>query len=264
MPTFDLDTFYDGYPRVEEEFQARLEDSLQPRGPEQIYQMVSSLGLAPGARGLDVGCGEGDHTVELATRFGLEMLGIDPVSRHIELARSLGSDTRFEVGTAEALPVEDGSVDLVWCKDVLVHVSDLDRAYAEFQRVLRPGGKALVYQMFGTGLLEEREADWLWTTMGVVPSSAEPERTEQAVAAAGLRVQERIELGSEWGEYFEERRGMPGRKLLYAARLLRAPEGFIAAYGQANYDIMLGDCLWHIYRMIGKLSPRIYLLSKPG
>jgi hypothetical protein len=49
--------------------------------------------------------------------------------------------------------------------------------------------------------------------------------------------------------------------LLHAARLLRAPERYIAQFGQVAYDIKLGDCLWHIYRMIGKLSPRIYLLS---
>ncbi len=30
------------------------------------------------------------------------------------------------------------------------------------------------------------------------------------------------------------------------------------------FDIKLGDCLWHIYRMIGKLSSRVYLLSAPG
>jgi len=261
VPTFDLETFYDGYPRVEEEFQAALEESLQPRGPEMMYELVAGLELMPGASALDVGCGEGDHTIELASRFGLDMLGIDPVARHISLARMARPGAGFELGRAEALPVEDHSVDLVWCKDVLVHVSDLDRAYAEFRRVLRPGGKALVYQMFGTPLLEEREAAWLWSTMGVVPSSADPRRTEEAVAAAGLTVEQRIELGSEWGEYFEERRGMPGRKLLYAARLLRAPESYVAKWGQGNYDIMLGDCLWHIYRMIGKLSPRIYLLS---
>lgn len=35
-------------------------------------------------------------------------------------------------------------------------------------------------------------------------------------------------------------------------------------FGKQNYDIKLGDCLWHIYRMIGKLSSRVYLLSAPG
>ena len=45
--------------------------------------------------------------------------------------------------------------------------------------------------------------------------------------------------------------------------LLRSPERYLAQFGQRAYDIMLGDCLWHIYQMIGKLSPRIHLLRKP-
>jgi hypothetical protein len=44
---------------------------------------------------------------------------------------------------------------------------------------------------------------------------------------------------------------------------VRAPGRFISQFGQAAYDTMMGDCLWHVYRMIGKLSPRVYLLSVP-
>jgi ubiquinone/menaquinone biosynthesis C-methylase UbiE len=54
------------------------------------------------------------------------------------------------LGTAEQIPARDATADLVWRRDVLVHVADLARAYAEFRRVLRPGGHALAYQMFGT------------------------------------------------------------------------------------------------------------------
>ncbi len=53
------------------------------------------------------------------------------------------------------------------------------------------------------------------------------------------------------------------RHLLHAARLLREPEQYIAQFGKQNYDIKLGDCLWHVYRMIGKLSSHVYLLSAP-
>ncbi len=62
----------------------------------------------------------------------------------------------------------------------------------------RPGGHVLVYQMFGSELLEPREATWLWATMGVVPDSADPARTEAAIGAAGLRIKERLLIGSEW------------------------------------------------------------------
>jgi SAM-dependent methyltransferase len=269
---FSLNAFYDAYPRVEEEFQSALDVSLNPRGPEMLYDLVRDLRLPQGASVIDLGCGEGKHTLELASRFGFHVLGVDPVERHIELAYEalaelathqpeLREQVRFELGTAETIPAENASADLVWCRDVLVHVAALDRAYASCRRVLRDGGHMLVYQMFGTERLEPREAAWLWDTMGVAPESARPERTEAAIAQAGFRVEQWIELGSEWGERAEERADQGTRHLLHAARLLRAPERYIAQFGQAAYDVMLGDCLWHIYRMIGKLSPRIYLLS---
>jgi len=268
-----LEMFYDVYPRIEDEFQAALDESLHPRGPEVLYDLVRAMELSPGSVATDVGCGEGRHSIELAELFQLAVTGIDPVPRHIELARAeldaaaalrpeLGDRVRFEAGEAEALPFEDRSVDLVWCRDVLVHVANLDEAYTEFERVLRPGGRALVYQMFGTERLEPREAEWLWSIVGVVPASADAARTEAAISTAGLRTDDRVVLGGEWGERAEEESGNGGRRLLHASRLLREPERYVAAFGQASYEIMLGDCLWHVYGMIGKLERRVYLLSK--
>jgi hypothetical protein len=69
-------------------------------------------------------------------------------------------------------------------------------------------------------------------------------------------------LGSEWGEFDQESTGKPARKLLHAARLLRDPDRYVKQFGQENYDIALGDCLWHLYRLIGKTSGRIYVLAK--
>ena len=143
----------------------------------------------------------------------------------------------------------------------LVHIEALDKAFAECRRVLRSGGYILIYQMFGTDRLEPREAEWLWATMGVVPANANPQHIEAAFAAAGFEVDECIELASEWGERAEEKSGQVSRQLIHAARLLRVPERYIAQFGRTAYNIKLGDCLWHIYRMIGKLSSRVYLLK---
>jgi len=101
------------------------------------------------------------------------------VRRHIDVATAAaahgeGRRPTFTSGSAEQIPVPSASADLVWCRNVLVHVADLAGAYGEFRRILRPGGRALVYQMFATALLEPREAAWLFGTMGVVPASANP------------------------------------------------------------------------------------------
>jgi SAM-dependent methyltransferase len=267
-----LELSYDVYPRIEGAFQAALDKSLHPRGPELLYDLVQDMGLLPGSLAADVGCGEGKHSLQLAERFQFTVTGLDPLPRHIELASAelaalaarhpeVGGRVRFGLGAAEALPLENRTVDLIWCRDVLVHVADLDKAYAEFRRVLRPSGRVLVYQMFGTDRLEPREAEWLWRTMGVVPAVADRTRTDAAISAAGLRVDDCIDLGSEWGEWAEEQSGEAGRRLLHASRLLRDPQRYIAQFGQTAYEIMLGDCLWHVYGMIGKLERRVYLLS---
>lgn len=270
MPT--LNESYDAYERIESAFREALDESLRPRGPEMLFDVVASLGLPAGASAIDVGCGKGRHTVELARRFRLAVLGVDPVERHLEISRAalaatqdteLLSLARFAPGTAEAIPVADASVDFLWCREVLVLVPVLDEAFAEFSRVLRRGGRGLVYQVCNAARLEPREALDLWQPIGASSERADPQRVERAMVQAGLRIDESIGIGSEWGERAEETKGEGTRRLLHAARLLRSPARYIARFGQTNYNIMLSDCLWHVYRMIGKLGGRAYVFSKP-
>jgi SAM-dependent methyltransferase len=268
-----LDWAYDIYPRIEDRFLAALDESLQPRGPEVLYDLVGGLGLGPGAQVVDVGCGEGRHSIALAGRFGFGVLGIDPTRRHVDLANealaasaerdpSVPGRVRFALGRVEALPVDDAAVDLVWFRDVLEHVERLDLAFAEVRRVLREDGRALVYSMFRTERPQPDETGWLWRTFGNAPGNDDPSVVEAAIAGAGLRVDERIDLGSEWGEWGEELAGAGSRRLLHTARMLRAPDRYVERFGRAAYDVMLADCLWHVYRMVGKLSGRVYLLSR--
>ena len=254
----------DAFDRIEEQFNQMLDLSLDPAGPEVLYEHVAEMALPAGAVAVDVGCGRGRHAIELSRRFGLQVTGVDPVPESVRTARQAaqpGDAVRFEVGAAERLPVATASADLVWCRDVLCLVPDLPAAYREIRRVLKPGGRSVIYQMFATSLLEPGEAAFLLPVMGCHPGAMRPENTEAAIGAAGLTIDRRVILGTEWGEYAQEHAAQPGRHLLHAARLTRDPERYIARFGEDNYHIKLGDCLWHIYRMIGKLSSRIYVLS---
>lgn len=119
-----LEYSYDSYPRIEPDFRAALDHSLGPRGPELLYDLVGEMGVAQGATVIDIGCGEGKHTITLAERFGLRDRGIDPATRHTELGTekllqasarepSLNARVWFIVGMAEELPIRDASIDLV-------------------------------------------------------------------------------------------------------------------------------------------------------
>src|SRR5207244_9493150 len=137
-----LEESYDAFPRIEAEFESALDASLAPRGPELLYELVQGLHLAPRVNVLDVGCGEGRHSLALAERFGFSVHGVDPVPRHIELSKErldaaaarrpeLRELVRFHRGSTESLPLEDRAIDLIWCRDLLVHVFWLEAAFTE-------------------------------------------------------------------------------------------------------------------------------------
>ncbi len=97
---------------------------------------------------VDVGSGTGTMTRRLAALTGTAVVGVEPNPRLRAVAgQRTAADrpaVRYVDGTADALPVADGSVDLVWCERVLQHLEDPAAAVAEIARVLRPGGRAVL------------------------------------------------------------------------------------------------------------------------
>jgi len=264
-PTTALEV-HTAFDEIEPRFHAALEQSLDPRGPDALFDVVDRLGLAPGSSVVDAGCGRGRQAVELARRFGFDVLGVDPVDRHQPVVQELAAtplergSVRFTEGTLERLPVEAGSVDLVFCRDAIMF-ADLDVAAAEMARVLRPGGRGLVYLVLTGPLMSTEEADHFARIMhGPTPRPAD---IDGALERNGLRIDERIDYGGEWGERSQELDGIPAQRLLWASRLLRRPERYVEQFGQVSYDIMLGDCLWHVYRLIGKLTGYACTFTRP-
>jgi SAM-dependent methyltransferase len=257
-----------------DDFAAALDQSLAPRGSDLLFDLVAEFGLAPGSVAVDVGARDARHCIELSRRFGFAVHGVEPVRRHLDdAARALdalaasepevAARIRVDEGVAERLAEPDGSVGLIWCRDVLVHVEDLAAVFREFGRVLRPGGRAVIYQMTATDWLTPAEAARLWPPVGVYASSVDPQRLEAAIAAAGLTVGQCIQLGGEWRERSEEDgQGRTSKQLLHASRLLRNRPAYQERFGTDAYEAMLANCLWGVYQMIGKLSPRVYVLHR--
>lgn len=102
--------------------------------------------LVPGMRLLDVGCGPGTITIDLATRLAPgEVIGVDSVEEPlVEARRAAGSagvaNVSFRVAEGMALPFDDGTFDVVHAHQVLQHVPDPVGMLREMRRVCRPGG----------------------------------------------------------------------------------------------------------------------------
>lgn len=110
----------------------------------------SALGLKPGDRVLDLGCGTGDETLELARLVGPdgEAVGVDFSSVMVEQARSrsesAGLPVHFEEGDSQKLRFADDAFAGCRAERMLCHVPDTAAALSEMIRVVRPGGSVVV------------------------------------------------------------------------------------------------------------------------
>jgi len=105
--------------------------------------------LGAGGRALDVACGTGDLTLELAGRVGErgEVVGCDFSERMLELARAKAPQLRFEHANALDLPYADGTFDAATVGFGARNFSDLTVGLAEMARVVRPGGRVVVLEI---------------------------------------------------------------------------------------------------------------------
>ena len=121
--------------------------------------LVDAAGIRPGQRALDVGCGPGALTGELAARLGPEhVAAIDPSAPFADACRRRLPDVRVEIAAAEALPFPDCAFDAVLSQMVVNFMSDPRAGLREMRRVVCPGGTvaAAVWDYAGEMILLRR------------------------------------------------------------------------------------------------------------
>lgn len=193
---------------LNESYWGKVDDASQPQDYAAYLEFVESSNVAKLLRGtlfdllplsadsrvLDAGCGLGAHARALAERIGPDgfVWGIDKSRVMIERARALPAATGsaeliFETGDICELPYGDESFDAVLTDRVMIHVSQPERALAEFFRVLKPGGHLVM-----------SETDW--SVFAITPASK----------ATRLLVEEKIgsftnpSFGADMTDYMKE------------------------------------------------------------
>jgi ubiquinone/menaquinone biosynthesis C-methylase UbiE len=113
---------------------------------------LDALAAQPGDAVLDVGCGPGFYVADLLDRVGPDgsVTGVDPSEAMLEMTRRRvaghGNVTVLE-GGATALPVGDGAFDRMLSVQVFEYLEDASAALAEARRVLKPGGRIVVWDI---------------------------------------------------------------------------------------------------------------------
>jgi ubiquinone/menaquinone biosynthesis C-methylase UbiE len=110
-------------------------------------ELLQRLPPRPGERALDLACGTGAVTLQIAPLVGESgsVTGLDPNQAMLDVARSksapVGSAIEWREGEAGAMPFDDGAFDLVYCQHGLQFFPDRAAAISEVRRVLAPGGR---------------------------------------------------------------------------------------------------------------------------
>lgn len=195
-------------------------------GPWYRRAALQRAGLDVGAQVLDVGIGTGLVAREALTLIGPagRLIGVDPSVGMMAEARLPG--VQLLQGRAEAIPQPDASSSFVSMGYALRHIDDLSAAFAEFHRVLQPGGRVLLLEIskpasrWGTLLLKaymrlvvpllarlvskQRDTAHLWRYYwDSIEACVPPDRIVQALRSAGFeQVERHVELG-----IFSEYRG---------------------------------------------------------
>ena len=250
------------------ELLARLDQSLSPRSSSMLYDVAAGLGINAASTVLDAGCGLGTHACGLAARYGCTVVGLDVAETNVKLARArtkkegLSELITYQQGAIQEMPFDEAVFDLVWSRDMLIHVRHLEKAFAECWRVLKTGGAIIVHTIFDNDLMEQKEAAWLYKILDIVPENMSPLYFEEVLNTANLQICSREEIGSEWLEYTEEQQGCSSKELLHIARMRQRRADLVAELGEKACDVIMAVHYWHVYLLLGKLSATIYTLRK--
>ena len=145
-------TSYEGFANLER--QGWSDDGISS-GYVELFSSASDLAipaivseLNPGARVLDLCCGQGNVSEGLL-KAGFSVVGADFSAKMLAQARERNSNGEFVEADAQDLPFDDEDFDAVVCSFGMMHIPDQPQALREIRRVLKTGGQFIMTSWFG-------------------------------------------------------------------------------------------------------------------
>jgi SAM-dependent methyltransferase len=168
-------------------FFAPIFGRLYDRVAEDVIAELTARRRVRGGMVVDIGCGPGDLVAELSRRLHeTRITGMDLSPSMLLWAgphATADGRVKFLVGDAADLPFNDASVDLVVSTLSMHHWSDPAGVFAEIDRVLRPGGVALIYDL-GLLAFTPEEMAAIATESGLEPEDIVRERARGGIVSS--------------------------------------------------------------------------------
>lgn len=129
-------------------------DQLHTGGFLATLAVLKAADLPSGSHILDAGCGIGGSARLIAREFDIQVSAVDLSDEFILAARDLtrrcglSGRVRYEQGSVLSLPFGDRTFDAVLSQHLLMNINDKFQAFREFARVLKPGGRLLLHEIF--------------------------------------------------------------------------------------------------------------------
>ena len=187
--------------------------------------------IPQGAKVLDVGCGIGGPAKFLFDEFGADVLGIDLASNCIRIASKRYesiSNLNFKVADALTYPFEDNTFDLIYSRDVILHIASKDKLFSRLLNATKPGGK-LVMTDYCCGPQELWDEEFKAYVAQRGYTLVTVDQYKSILEKAGWVV-ERAEDKTEWfKEILETER----------ARAIKNKDEFLAQFAEDDFDHLM-------------------------
>ena len=222
--------FYERHPISAEIIKARLlaaRGNLAGVAPDELFPhdqdhygglaandaLAERAGIEPGMRVADFCAGLGGPARYLAHRYGADVTGIELTPARVkgaaELTTLAGLAGRVRVieGNVMAVPLDDGSVDVVVSQEAFLHVPDKSKVLSEAFRILKGGGRLAFSDWVAHRPLSKDDADLMWAGMAAT-NLYDIASYKTLIEAAGFTIVSVDDLTADWAEILKVRLAM--------------------------------------------------------
>jgi MPBQ/MSBQ methyltransferase len=183
-------------------------DEFHTRGKESTIEIANLAQFQSQHSVLDVGCGLGGSARYIATEFGCSVMGVDLTDEYIDVAKkltefvNLTDKISFKQASALELPFPSEYFDVVWTEHTQMNISDKEKFYSELSRVLKPKGRLVFHDIFGTNNTPHYPTPW--AEHASMSSLCTQDKAKESIEKSNLVIDEWIDKSKLSMEFFKE------------------------------------------------------------